>query len=221
MRRSNQITVDLGDALHSNLEALVKSTQKTKSDLVKLAVWSMCNAKKADISISVHELSKLTSGEKRSAKKKPHSLTPEDHILISTWRKTFNIPEKARIFAPAILNTIWNARRAGLTQEELITLVELAPRNRWVREQVTAGVAPPLSAILSEKMIPHLLMLVPQSGEQEGTEELEDYKINAIERYWDFVFKEDQDQFRDAIMGYDSTAEVDSAIKHWVDNVKP
>ena len=215
MKRTTQITVDLGYALHDNLEALVKSTQKTKSDLVKLAVWSMCNAKKADISISVHELSKLTSGEKRSAKKKPHSLTPEDHILISTWRKTFNIPEKARIFAPAILNTIWNARRAGLTQEELITLVELAPRNRWVREQVTAGVAPPLSAILSEKMIPHLLMLVPQSGEQEGTEELEDYKINSVEANWSSVSPGIRDSFRESVMGCATRDDIDRMVRNF------
>jgi len=216
MKRFNQITVDLGDALHSQLEALVKSTDKTKSDLIKLAVYSMCNAIKADISISKQDISKLTSGEKRSAKKKPRSLTEEDHILISTWKEVFNLSEKTRIFAPAVLNVSWNARRAGLTQEELVTLIKSSPRNRWVRDQTRAGVAPPLSALLSEKMIPHLLMLLPQEGEELlAIQSLDEYKRDIIDKYWNDVTPALRDSFRESILDCTSFSDADRLAENF------
>ena len=204
--RPYQIAVDLGHALHTSVTVIAKETNKTKAEVVRSTISHamQCNS---------YNINKLTSS-KRTTKKRINALHDEYHYLIGVWREVFSQP-KRRVFYPAIKKCVAAATKGGLSKDDLEACIRAAPRLGFLRKQMNEGYAPPLSQILSEGVLPHLLQIVPD--ESEPDEDLDGLRRVLLDKYWDVVFPEDQDAFRDNVMqAYPH--EFEEIIKHWVEN---
>jgi hypothetical protein len=99
--------------------------------------------------------------------KRKSPFTDDDKEVVALWREMYGVPTNVRLYYPAIKACLKKLRR-DLSQMEILQAVKISAENSLVRKM---GNPPPLSSILSEKMMSHLLLQVSMRSETGGTNE--------------------------------------------------
>jgi len=87
-------------------------------------------------------------------------LTDQDKDLVGMWKLIYQIPEGASVFWPAVKTTVDAARAGGLSQEQLLAMIEASPGDRWFAECIRNGRPPTLPQLLTQASLDRLSQLV-------------------------------------------------------------
>lgn len=199
-------TIDFGDVLHTRLINVAETLEITKSELVREAVSYFLD----------NECYNLRSS-KNSKKKIRTSKVEEVKRLVDCYNSIFysdTTPPKQ--FYPALYKTYNAAVKGGLSTEDMLELIRVAPYEEFVQRGLREGNPPTLPYLLSQGMIPRLLVVLQskqQKNETLSKGELVEYKYDIIDRYIDDVVYAQRDTFRDEIMAAQSKSEINKVLK--------
>ena len=164
MTRPNLISVDLGDAAHSALDALCKRVKKTQSEVIR------------DLIILGHQYDILTKVDKavaRITKTKPspsgakQPMTDAEREVIDEYKDIFNVEKQ--IYFPPALAAIRAACANHLTYEQIKEIIRVSPNDAFIASLMTRGNTPQLHVILSEKMVAQLWDMAQESLKEEAS----------------------------------------------------
>lgn len=208
---SQIISCQVDDLIKKRLDEISKLTEKNQSDIMRAGIERELNKMEKTISSSF-------KGTKET--KKLGSLTALDSEVINEWKSTYNLGN-VRVFAPPVKAVLNNLRKEGFTQDEILKLVRGCRKVPMVNklEEATGRKAPPLSSILTAKMVPHLLFLLDEEEEVESDVSLEDYKRETLDEVWDEIPPLYQDKFRKEMMACASCEAVDILVGVWMEGV--
>ena len=148
------ITIKLDPVAESSLTHLMSMNGWTQSDAVRESlslVWDITKMREYVAKPAVR-------------KKQKRQATEFDKRLVASYQTTFR--STRRVFWPAVLTTIRAAQEKGVTDEELMGIVEVAQLDPWVQIQVKNGDTPALQQLLTEAMIGRLLPLLSHHERQ-------------------------------------------------------
>ena len=218
---SQIISVQVDDLIKNRLDILAQAKGKTQSDIMRTAINQYLNKNRADI-VSIETSKEEDTKVPKESSVSLGSLTTYDRAVIKEWELAYGL-SNTRVFAPPIKQVLNKLRKEGFSQTDILHMVRHCREVPIVRtlEQKTGAKAPPLSSILSAKMVPYLLELL-DDGEQEECLDfsLEDYKRECMDEVWDEIPHEQMDKFRLDIMGCKDKEEVDACIGEYMERVK-
>jgi predicted DNA-binding protein len=203
--RPHAFTVDFGSVLHQDLADAAAMLEKPKSELVREAVeqyLKTCNT----ISLN-RKVKNIKTGREEVTK------------VIKVYNDVF-FPgtDGPRHFYPAIITTVKQARKGGLSMEDICELIRISPQHSFIKDQVNSGVPPPVSSILSAKMIAALLVLQAKVEEKETTmsaNDLVEYKYDMLDKFFDSVLDKDKDSFRESLLACETEKEVEEFLESY------
>jgi hypothetical protein len=167
------VSVKLDNEAHSALEYIMKVNEVTASDAVRLALHL------------VRDITKLREYVNKPAirKKQARKATDFDKALVAKYQETFDT--KRRVFWPAAITTIRAAQEKGITDQELMGIVSVAPLDSWVQQMVKNDDPPSFQQLISESMIGRLLPLLDEEAARQARQErlsLESAKPAALRK---------------------------------------
>jgi len=160
--RPYHITVDLGPAAHGALEEMMAETSLNRSEVIRMVI-EMSNL--LDLVSKWDELSQQLSqqvipslGKAPSvAKKVVKAMTDYEKQVISAWRRVFKT--EARFYIPPAVAVIRAAKRNGMSYQDLIACVEVAPQDDYIQSIMVKGRVPQPHEVLSERLLGRLMPL--------------------------------------------------------------
>lgn len=147
--------------------------------------------------------------------KKKSPFTEDDKIVVALWREIYKVPENVRLFYPAIKKCLLNLRKT-LSQEEILRAVKVSEFNSLVRK---FGNPPPLSSILSEKMMSHLVLQSEMQTKKTDSPDLQVYMNYMLFTESQNVHPARLDSYVDAIKKCKTKEEMRLVYKGYTDDV--
>lgn len=216
------LSFQVEDLIKTRLDILVEGTRKSQSEYMRTALKQLLNKNKDLISSieNSENIEHLVPEKHKDVSKSLGSLTTYDRAVIKSWENAYNL-SNTRVFAPPIKTVLNKLRKEGFSQSDILTLVSNCRKSPMVRklEQMSGAKAPPLSSILSAKMVPHLLFLLEEDI-VEDHEDIEDYKRVEIDNAWQYIPDKNKDQFREEIMACTCVEAIEACGDKWAELVK-
>jgi len=145
--------------------------------------------------------------------KKKSPFTEDDHIVVALWREIYRVPDNVRLFYPAIKKCLTNLRKT-LSQEDILRAVKVSETNSLVQK---FGNPPPLSSILSEKMISHLVLQSEMQTKKTDYPDILNYMNYMLFTQAANVPVEKLDSYVDAIKNCKTKEEMQLIYKGYMD----
>lgn len=160
--RPYHITVDLGPAAHGALDEMMAETDLNRSEVVRMVI-EMANllglvAKWDELSQQLSQQVIPSLGQGPSVKKKKlKQMTEYEKDVIAAWRRAFST--EAKFYPPPAAQTIRAAISNGLSYQDLIGCLEVAPQDDYIQSILVKGRIPQPHECLSEKVLGRLMPL--------------------------------------------------------------
>lgn len=204
-------------------DILLEAAEKldtTVSDYVRQAV-----AEKYTRNLTIFKpLKELIADLERTAVprgKKKRKVSKADEHLVNVWKAVYEVPGGNRTFWPPILSTLNSLRDEGFTDEDIEDLIRVSVENDWLRVRSSRGDIPPLSTILSSKVVGQLVGLLESKNTaipDANLEELPLARARAIRSVKGLLGVADvAEGFYEQLDAAESVEQVNSAVE-WVIN---
>jgi hypothetical protein len=160
-----------GERKGSDIDILISILTEVLTNYSKLQLTNANNS-------SIVTKSKDGANKVKLPRKKS-PFTEDDKEIVALWREMYQVPDNVRLYYPAIKACLKKLRK-DLTQIEILQAVKISAENSLVRKM---GNPPPLSSILSEKMMGHLVLQVNmrqakgETGEQVNIRQFKNYML--------------------------------------------
>jgi hypothetical protein len=163
MKRPYHRTVDLMEVAGQALEAMVKKTKKNPSDLIREAIICHYGLGTFETTERAMRASEKKDAKRAAAKRGP--ITDEERRVVEAYKEAWSYT--GRIHFPAVLAGMRQATAAGVSIDELVRLMEVAPHDDLLQTREFVA----LHELMSEKMISRLMTLEGKVREMEETKE--------------------------------------------------
>lgn len=168
--RPYHLTVDLGAAAHGALEEMVVATDLNKSEVVRMVIemanllglvghWDQLSQQLAQQVIP--SLGRSPSVKKKTLK----AFTEAEQAVIAAWREGMDTDRK--FYIPPAANAIRNAQNNGLSCQDLVACMLIAPQDSVVQGWLLQGHVPQPHELLSDKMLGRLIPLAEDAKKEE------------------------------------------------------
>jgi len=204
------LSIDFGSVLHERVLDISNSLEIPKSELVRSAVEHFLDGEYYHILKNSKEQKNQVKTTKRE----------EVYRIVTVYNSVFygNATPPSQ-FYPALYKVYNAAVKGGLSTNDMIALIEASPNETFVQQELRAGKTPSLPYLLSQGMIPRLMVcLHDTSAKTEKLSEAEfiEYQYDVLDEYAGRVEYDRLDNFREDVMSAKNKNELKRLLNEYI-----